>query len=158
MLCIALATWLTAKLDPIRQSVTKGSTCPRQNQHKPRTLAEHLFLIFGIICLQRDFQITWFFGFYKLLIEKCLFITAAKDSTTSSPNCSPIVGAVWCLSCVVLIYLYTGVLISYITIPKVRPIVDSTEELANSDRLQVATIKNSIFETTLLVCMSTLEL
>lgn len=75
----------------------------------------------------------------------------AKDMSTHSPNSSPIVLSVWCLACVVLVYLYTGVLISYLTIPKMRPIVETVEELAESTRLQVVAIKNSIFESTLLV-------
>lgn len=50
-----------------------------------------------------------------------------------------------------LVYAYSCCIISYLTIPRSYLLVNSVEELANSKVLQVTTLKNSIFETTLLV-------
>ena len=57
----------------------------------------------------------------------------------------------WCLACVVLTYLYSGCLVSFVTIPKLRPIVENLDELANSNQLEVATMKSHFFESYLLV-------
>jgi hypothetical protein len=42
------------------------------------------------------------------------------------------VAGVWCLTMVVLVNAYTGTLMSYLTVPKLRPIVNTLEELAAS--------------------------
>ncbi|KAI9551422.1 hypothetical protein GHT06_021755 [Daphnia sinensis] len=126
MLCVALATWLTSDFGPIQLGLNGITHKRRRRGYKEMSLTDHLYAIFAIICLQ------------------------PKDMSTHSPNSSPIVLSVWCLACIVLVYLYTGVLISYLTIPKMRPIVETVEELAESTRLQVVAIKNSIFESTLL--------
>ncbi|XP_046631468.1 glutamate receptor 1-like isoform X2 [Daphnia pulicaria] len=129
MLSVAVATWLTSRFGPIRQVMKKNiadKNSKLDNGYMKMSLSDHIFAVFSIICLQ------------------------PKESSTRSPNSSPLVGSVWCLSTVVLVYLYTGVLISYLTIPKMQPIVETTEELAASPRLHVVAIKNSIFESTLL--------
>ena len=59
--------------------------------------------------------------------------------------------SVWCLASVVLTYLYSGCLVSFVTVPKLRPIVENLDELANSSQLEVVTLKSHFFESYLLV-------
>lgn len=153
MLCVAVATWLTSQYGPIRRvmmnSIVVDEKSHLKNGYKKMSLSEHVFAVFAIVCLQRKkFR---FDTVCKMILFHRTIVIAAKDSSTRSPNSSPLVGSVWCLSSIVLVYLYTSVLISYLTIPKMRPIVETTEDLAASTRLEVAAIKNSIFESTLLV-------
>jgi hypothetical protein len=39
---------------------------------------------------------------------------------------------VWCLCAMVFIYVYVGILVSFLSIPKLRPLVDSLEDLPTS--------------------------
>ncbi|XP_046631539.1 glutamate receptor-like [Daphnia pulicaria] len=66
----------------------------------------------------------------------------------SSSYSTRIATSSWCLMSAV--YAFSSCIIAYLTIPKSHLLVNSIEELANSEILQVATLKNSIFETTLL--------
>ena len=118
-----------------------------------------IFLLFFLLSAFNVRNSNFRFHLYevKWFDSPIIFTIAAKESSTRSPNSSPLVGSVWCLSTVVLVYLYTSVLISYLTIPKMRPIVETTEDLAASTRLHVVAIKNSIFESTLLVIWFYLE-
>ncbi|XP_046632858.1 glutamate receptor-like [Daphnia pulicaria] len=68
----------------------------------------------------------------------------------SSSYSTRIATSSWCLMSAVLVYAFSSCIIAYLTIPKSYLLVNSIEELANSEILQVATLKNSIFETTLL--------
>lgn len=158
MLSVAVATWLTSRFGPIRQVMKKNIADKKSkldNGYMQMSLSDHIFAVFSIICLQRKkFKFNLSMMSKDLILQSHVnpcFAIAAKESSTRSPNSSPLVGSVWCLSTVVLVYLYTGVLISYLTIPKMQPIVETTEELAASTRLHVVAIKNSIFESTLLV-------
>lgn len=157
MLSVAVATWLTSRLGPIRRVMKKNIADKKSkldNGYMQMSLSDHIFAVFSIICLQRKkfkFYLFMMVRGFDSPIPRICFTIAAKESSTRSPNSSPLVGSVWCLSTVVLVYLYTGVLISYLTIPKMQPIVETTEELAASTRLHVVAIKNSIFESTLLV-------
>jgi hypothetical protein len=47
------------------------------------------------------------------------------------------VAGVWCLTMVVLVNAYTGTLMSYLTVPKLRPIVNTLEELAASSETRM---------------------
>lgn len=62
-----------------------------------------------------------------------------------------IIAGVWCLVSIVFVYLYNGCLTSYITFPKMRPIIESLDQLANSAELELAILKNSVFESIILV-------
>ncbi|XP_046649955.1 ionotropic receptor 93a-like isoform X1 [Daphnia pulicaria] len=48
-----------------------------------------------------------------------------------------LVAGVWCLTMVVLVNAYTGTLMSYLTVPKLRPIVNTLEELAASSETRM---------------------
>jgi hypothetical protein len=39
---------------------------------------------------------------------------------------------VWCLCAMIFIYVYVGILVSFLSIPKLRPLVDSLEDLPSS--------------------------
>lgn len=62
-----------------------------------------------------------------------------------------LVAATWCLTAVVFIYLYSGCLTSFITIPKLRPLIESLDDLATSVDLELTILKNSVFESMILV-------
>ena len=47
------------------------------------------------------------------------------------------VAAVWCLSCFVLIQSYSSVLISVMTLPKLKPLINSVYDIPNISGLQV---------------------
>ncbi|KZS09633.1 Uncharacterized protein APZ42_026119 [Daphnia magna] len=73
-----------------------------------------------------------------------------KNTATRVPHSNKIAISSWCLMSAALVYAYSCCIISYLTIPRSYLLVNSVEELANSKVLQVTTLKNSIFETTLL--------
>ena len=78
------------------------------------------------------------------------FVTVlkVKNNTNNSFNSIVIIGAAWYLSWIVLVYLYTVILISCITIPKLRPIDYCSfgwRFIVNSIRFEVAAIKIPIF-------------
>ena len=50
---------------------------------------------------------------------------------------------IWFLMMVVLINAYTGVLTSYMTVPKLKPIPQSLEQLATMKEYKVSVIKDS---------------
>ena len=62
-----------------------------------------------------------------------------------------IIATVWCLSSVVLVYLYSGCLTSFITIPKLNPAIESLDDLMTNTRLKLTILKNSVYESIILV-------
>lgn len=50
---------------------------------------------------------------------------------------SYILAGIWFLMCVVLANAYGGVLFSFLSVPKLEPIVNSLEELGNAKKLQL---------------------
>ena len=58
---------------------------------------------------------------------------------------------VWCLMSLVLINAYSGNLISYLSVPKLKPVVQSFENLASSLDLKLAIDANSVMANRLLV-------
>lgn len=62
-----------------------------------------------------------------------------------------IVGATWCLMTVILINAYASNLISFLTVPKLNPIVESFEDLAASRDLKLAVDTNSVIADQILV-------
>ena len=57
----------------------------------------------------------------------------------------------WCLTSVVFVYLYSGCLTSFITIPKLHPLIESLDDLSTSVDLELTILKNSVFESMVLV-------
>lgn len=53
---------------------------------------------------------------------------------------------------VVICNAYTGTLTSFMTLPKLKPVIHSLEELAASDRYKLTAEINSPFTDMLLVC------
>ena len=62
-----------------------------------------------------------------------------------------ILAGVWCLVMLVVINGYTGNLISYLTVPKLKPIVNSFQDLAESDTLKIAVEAKTVLAETFLV-------
>lgn len=52
-----------------------------------------------------------------------------------SPQSFKILVGIWLLSMVVLVYAYTGVMTSMLTVPKLKPIVQTLEETVQQSRL-----------------------
>lgn len=67
-------------------------------------------------------------------------------------HASRIPAAVWCLSCVVFVYVYSGSLVSFVTVIRTRPVAETLEEVSDgADGLQPMIIKSGFFEMLLLV-------
>ena len=47
-------------------------------------------------------------------------------------NAPRLLAAFWCLAAVVLTYAYVGSLVSFLSVPKVAPIIDSLDDLPSS--------------------------
>jgi hypothetical protein len=54
---------------------------------------------------------------------------------------------------VVIIYAYTGVLTSMLTVPKLVPTIDTLDDLAANDAFQITIEKETIKTWELLVCL-----
>ena len=63
---------------------------------------------------------------------------------------------VWCLMSIVLVNAYLGSFMSRLALPKYDPIVESFEELADGNKLQVMAAKGSVFASACLVVHSAL--
>ena len=61
-----------------------------------------------------------------------LLYTAGLANKFTRNNSTVIVASVWCLIVVVLIYAYIGTFISFLTFPKLKPIISSLEDLPSS--------------------------
>lgn len=57
----------------------------------------------------------------------------------------------WCLMCVIFLNVYSAGLQSFIAVPKWTTLIDSLEDLANTNKLQLALLKDSAFESIILV-------
>ena len=62
-----------------------------------------------------------------------------------------ILAGVWCLMSIVIVYSYTGKLTSYLTVPKLRPIPNSFEELAKNENYKLAVQANTVLAKSILV-------
>ena len=65
-----------------------------------------------------------------------------SGSHTRDRSSYKILTGIWLLSMVVLINGYSGVLTSYLTIPKLNPIANTLQEVADSKELRVTVEKN----------------
>lgn len=65
-----------------------------------------------------------------------LFSQGNQISQGSRPSLYLMVG-LWCLMAVVLTNAYTSTLTSYLTVPKLEPIVNTLEELAANGRIKI---------------------
>ena len=54
-----------------------------------------------------------------------------------------IVGAIWALAAVVLMYTLKGTLVSSLSVPKYEPVVNSFDDLARSDSLKIMAYKGT---------------
>jgi hypothetical protein len=62
--------------------------------------------------------------------------------------------ALWCLVAVVICNAYSGTLTSFLTVTKMKPIINSLEELASSDHYKLTAEYNSAFNDKFLVSKS----
>ena len=60
-----------------------------------------------------------------------------------------------CMAVVVIDNVYTSTLTSFLTAPKLKPIINSLEELAASDHYKLTAEFNSVYTDTFLVTIST---
>ena len=60
------------------------------------------------------------------------FSIAAGQAVPSFGYAPRFLLGVWCLCAMVFIYVYVGILVSFLSIPKLRPLVDSLEDLPTS--------------------------
>ena len=87
-----------------------------------------------------------------ILFKKGIDIFSDQNLPASaSSHSTRIALSVWCLISVVLVCFYTTTLISFLTVPKLKSVVSSIEELANHSRLKVAVSKGTIFDALFMV-------
>ena len=55
--------------------------------------------------------------------------------------------------CVIIFNTYNAELVSFITAPKLRPVIESFADLSVSTQLQLAILQDSTFETIIMVCI-----
>ena len=60
------------------------------------------------------------------------FSIAAGQAVPSFGYAPRFLLGVWCLCAVVFIYVYVGILVSFLSIPKLLPLVDSLDDLPTS--------------------------
>ena len=58
---------------------------------------------------------------------------------------------IWCLVCVIFLNVYNARLQSFIAVPKWSALIDSLDELAKTNKLELAILKDSAFEGIILV-------
>ena len=62
-----------------------------------------------------------------------------------------LVAGTWCLVCVVLVNAYAGNLTSFLTTPKLNPIIQSFEDMAKSTQLRVSVEKGTLIHGIIMV-------
>ena len=62
-----------------------------------------------------------------------------------------LVAGVWCLAALLFSNHYNSLFISFLTVPKHEPIVDSFEDLASSETLEIAVEKGTILGNKIMV-------
>jgi len=62
-----------------------------------------------------------------------------------------IVGAIWALAAVVLMYTLKGTLVSSLSVPKYEPVVNTFDDLARSDSLKIMSYKGSVLHDRIMV-------
>lgn len=58
---------------------------------------------------------------------------------------------IWCLMAVILINGYAGNLVSYLAVPKMKPIIQSINDLATNEEIKLAIDMNSVMADRFLV-------
>jgi Ligand-gated ion channel len=66
------------------------------------------------------------------------------ENYTPTKNVVRLIAAGWCLAAIVLVNVYNGQLVSYLTVPKFETVVNSFNELAHSKTPQLALPKGTI--------------
>ena len=81
----------------------------------------------------------------------CTIITGQGEYFNERKLPVRILVAVWCLMALILVNSYTGNLISYLTVPRMKPVVNSFEELANSQETKLTIEAKNILSENILV-------
>lgn len=61
---------------------------------------------------------------------------------------------IWLLTMIILVNAYTGTLTAFLTVPKLKPTVDTFEELANSQEKTLIIEPNTALSIKIMVCLS----
>lgn len=69
--------------------------------------------------------------------NNCMLYIGYRYNLKLRSRGSYILVGIWCLMAVVLANAYAGTLFSFLSVPKLEPIVNSLEELANDKHLQI---------------------
>ena len=84
------------------------------------------------------------------------FLLNSGSTLSSRSLAMRLTAGVWCLMSIVLVNAYLGSFMSRLALPKYDPIVESFEELADGNKLQVMAAKGSVFASACLVVHSAL--
>lgn len=145
MLIVSTIIWATMGYNSLKNRNDSTSYTTINN-----SFSQHLLYTLAIVCNQRNEAViknSKHLSCFNMFVVWIYF----QDQGISVPIATRPVLAVWCLTSVILICYYSTGIISFLTVPKLRPVVNSIEELSSSSVLQVAAIKSSIFETIFLV-------
>lgn len=94
----------------------------------------HTMYALTVICGQGNIASTLYQFGMKLLFDP---FPKGNNISPKTKFSLRLVAGLWCLMMVVLVNAYTGTLMSYLTVPKLRPIVNTLEELAASSETQM---------------------
>lgn len=80
-------------------------------------------------------------------VEYVLSIVTAQGNyiACNAWNCTFLLSGLWLLAMVVFVNAYTGTLISYLTVPKLNPVINSLEQLVAETDWKLSIEKNSEF-------------
>ena len=93
----------------------------------------------------------FFYWYEKKDVEGKKSDQSIGNSISSKKLFIRIVAGVWCLMCIILANSFSGQLTSFLTTPKLNPIIRSFEDLAKSTELRLSVEKGSLIREIIMV-------
>ena len=123
---------------------------PNNGRHTPKpSYSSDLFYFFATLSFQGKNG-----KFFQRSLKTVYWIFLAGGAIPGKGidwHAPRIIVASWILMCVILFNTYLAFLVSFITAPTLRQAIESLADLAQSDRLQLAILEGSTFETIIMV-------
>ena len=79
---------------------------------------------------------------------------AGSVNRFTKPNSSILLASMWCLVSIVFIHAYIGTFISFLTFPKLKPVISSLQDLPSS-KLNWVLDRGTSLDSLFLVCIKT---
>ena len=119
-----------------------------ESSHRSNTLLGSLWSLFYLQKIGNDIVTK------TILIPNKFRILVIAPKIKSSKSSIYLLLCFWCMAVIVLVNAYSGVLVSLLTVPKLKPIAQTLKEVAESKELKVTVEKNGIFDVKLLVVLN----